>query len=67
MQALNTGGTLTDAALQALSLAGGVTDRGSTSRVKIIRLVDGKKVELKVTLDDRVLPGDTIVVKERWF
>ncbi len=28
--------------LQALSLAGGVTDRGSTSRVQIVRIVDGE-------------------------
>ncbi len=53
--------------LQALSLAGGVTDRGSTSRIKIVRIVDGKKEEIKVKLGDRVLPGDTIIVPERYF
>lgn len=53
--------------LQALSLAGGVTDRGSTSRIKIVRIVDGNKVELKAKLSDPVLPGDTIVVQERYF
>ena len=53
--------------LQALSLAGGVTDRGSTARIKIVRMVDGKKKEIKVKLNDLVLPGDTIIVPERFF
>jgi polysaccharide export outer membrane protein len=53
--------------LQALSLAGGVTDRGSTGRVKIVRTVDGKKKELKAKLTDLVEPGDTLIVGERFF
>jgi polysaccharide biosynthesis/export protein len=53
--------------LQALALAGGVTDRGSTSRVRIMRVVSGQKKELSVKLTDPVLPGDTIVVRERFF
>lgn len=53
--------------LQALSLAGGVTERGSTGRIRIIRFVDGKKKEMKAKLDDVVEPGDTIVVPERFF
>jgi polysaccharide export outer membrane protein len=53
--------------LQALSLAGGVTDRGSDSRIKVVRLVNGVKKEIKVKLTDLVQPGDTLVVPERWF
>src|SRR3954462_15095523 len=53
--------------LQALSLAGGVTDRGTTSRVKIVRIVNGDKKELKVKLTDLVQPGDTVIVSERFF
>ena len=53
--------------LQALSLAGGVTDRGSIGRIKIVRLVDGKKKEVGAKLNDVVLPGDTIIVQERFF
>jgi polysaccharide export outer membrane protein len=53
--------------LQALSLAGGVGDRGSTSRIKIVRIVDGQKKEINVKLGDVVQPGDTIVVAERFF
>jgi polysaccharide export outer membrane protein len=53
--------------LQALSLAGGVTDRGTTSRIKIVRIVNGDKRELKVKLTDLVQPGDTVIVSERFF
>jgi len=53
--------------LQALSLAGGVTDRGAANRIKIVRVVKGEKVEIKVKLTDLVLPGDTLIVPERFF
>jgi polysaccharide biosynthesis/export protein len=53
--------------LQALSLAGGVTDRGSTTRIQIVRIIDGKKTEIRAELDDIVLPRDTIIVPERFF
>lgn len=53
--------------MQALSLAGGITDRGALNRVKIVRVVSGKKKEFKVKLTDEVLPGDTIVVPQRFY
>jgi polysaccharide export outer membrane protein len=53
--------------LQALSLAGGLTEMGSTSRIKIARIVKGDKKEFKVKLGDIVQPGDTIIVQERFF
>jgi len=53
--------------LQALSLAGGVTDRGSTGRIQIIRIVNGEKKEIGVKLADIIKPGDTIVVREKFF
>jgi polysaccharide biosynthesis/export protein len=53
--------------LQALSLAGGVTDRGAMGRIRIARLLEGKRTELRVKLDDIVQPGDTIIVPERYF
>ena len=53
--------------LQALALAGGVTDRGATNRIKIVRVVNGEKQELKVKLGDLVLPGDTLIVPEKYF
>lgn len=57
----------TTSVLQALALAGGVTDRGSTNRIQIVRTVDGKKEEIRAQLSDIVLPRDTIVVPERFF
>src|SRR5215475_12334326 len=53
--------------LQALSLAGGVTDRGSMSRIKIMRIVKGDKREVKAKLTDFVQPNDTVFVGERLF
>ena len=53
--------------LQALSLAGGVNDKGAQGRCKVIRVVDGKRKELKLKLTDVVAPGDTIVVPDRFF
>ncbi len=53
--------------LQALSLAGGVNERGATGRIKIVRIEKGKTVEVKALLTDLVRPGDTIIVPERFF
>lgn len=53
--------------LQGLALAGGVTDRGATSRVEIVRIVDGEQQKRKAKLDDVLAPGDTIIVPERFF
>ena len=53
--------------LQALNLAGGVTDRGSAGRAKIVRFVDGRKVETKAEPMDVLQPEDTITVPERFF
>jgi polysaccharide export outer membrane protein len=53
--------------LQALTLAGGITERGSNKRVKILRVTGGKKVEIKAQLTDPIEPEDTIVVPERFF
>jgi polysaccharide biosynthesis/export protein len=53
--------------LQALSLAGGVTENGAMNRVRIVRIVAGVKKEIKVNLTDIVKAGDTIIVPERYF
>jgi polysaccharide export outer membrane protein len=54
--------------LQVLTLAGGLSDRGSDKRISILRTVDGKKKEIKgVKLTAAVEPGDTIVVGPRIF
>ena len=53
--------------LQALSLAGGVTENGAMNRVRVVRIIAGNKKEVKVNLTDVVRPGDTIIVPERYF
>src|SRR2546422_8559151 len=51
--------------LQAISLAGGLSDRGSNRGIKIVRTTGGKKREVGVKLEDLIEPNDTIVVRQR--
>ncbi len=53
--------------LQALSLAGGVTERGAGNRVRITRIVNGKTKEIRPKMTDLVQPGDTLYVPQRFF
>jgi polysaccharide export outer membrane protein len=53
--------------LQAIALAGGVTERGSTRGVRILRTVNGKQQSVVARTTDLVKPGDTIVVRQRFF
>ena len=52
---------------QALNQAGGVTDRGSAKGAKIVRIVEGKRQELKTKPGDLLQPEDTLLVPERFF
>jgi polysaccharide export outer membrane protein len=52
---------------QVLTLAGGLTERGSTRRIQIIRTVNGVDTTVPATLQDAVRPGDNIVVRESFF
>lgn len=52
---------------QAISLAGGFTAEASTGSARVVRMVDGKSKTLKIKLDEPLLPGDTVVIKRRWF
>ena len=53
--------------LQALSLAGGGTEFAALNRVRVVRIVNGEQVELRVQLGDTVQPDDIIRVPERFF
>jgi polysaccharide export outer membrane protein len=53
--------------LQALAMAGGVTDRANKGNIKIERVVNGKKVEIKVKESTLVEAGDTIKVPKRFW
>ncbi len=52
--------------LQAISLAGGLTERGSNRRLKVIRILpNGQRKEVGVKLEDQLQAGDTIIVPQR--
>lgn len=53
--------------LHAISTAGGFTEKARRSKVKVVREVDGKKVELNLNLDQPIEPGDTVVVPESFW
>lgn len=54
--------------MQAISVGGGITPRGSDRRVKLRRAgADGKVVEKDASLQDVVRPNDVIYVKESIF
>ena len=49
----------------AISLAGGITEKGSNSRISITRLVNGRRTEIDVKQEDKLRPGDQVTVKPR--
>lgn len=53
--------------LNAVAIAGGYTYRAKEDHVVVIRMNDPQKRELTLKMDERVLPGDVIHVKERFF
>jgi len=50
---------------QAIAVAGGLTERGSTRGMKVIRRVGGKEIEVSVSMSDLVKPNDTIRIRQR--
>lgn len=52
---------------QAIALAGGFTPDASTKNARVVRDVDGVSATFKMKLDERIRPGDTIVVKAKLF
>jgi polysaccharide export outer membrane protein len=50
---------------QAIAVAGGLTERGSNRRIRIRREVKGEFREVRVSLTDPVLAGDTIMIPQR--
>ena len=51
----------------AAAIAGGFTPRGQRNSAEITRQIDGQTVTASVPITYPVQPGDTIVIKERWF
>jgi polysaccharide export outer membrane protein len=52
---------------QAIAMAGGLNERGSDRGITVTRLVNGKSTDVKVTLEDKVQPNDTIIIRNRFF
>lgn len=52
---------------QGIILAGGLSDRGSDRRIRILRIKDGKTVDIPATLEDKVMPNDEIKIRSRFF
>ncbi len=51
----------------AIAIAGGFAPRASKSKVELTRNAGGQQMHGDVPLNYPLRPGDTIVVKERWF
>ena len=65
-------------ALDVMIAVGGLTEFAAGNRSKIIRVVDGKQIEMKVRLEDLIkegefsknvdmMPGDILIIPESWF
>jgi polysaccharide export outer membrane protein len=52
---------------QALALAGGLSERGSTRGLSATRMINGKRTDISLKMDDKVQANDTISVKQRLF
>ena len=50
---------------QAITVAGGINERGSNRGIKILRIINGKEVEMNASQSDLVRPNDTIKVRQR--
>jgi polysaccharide export outer membrane protein len=51
----------------AVALAGGFAPRAYKKTVELTRRSRGQQIRMEVPLDYPVRPGDTVLVKERWF
>jgi polysaccharide export outer membrane protein len=51
----------------AIAIAGGFAPRASKSKVQLTRNAPGQQINGEVPLNFPLRPGDTVVVKERWF
>jgi polysaccharide export outer membrane protein len=52
---------------QAIAMAGGLSERGSDRGITVTRLINGKSTDIRVSLEDKVQPNDTILIRNRFF
>jgi polysaccharide export outer membrane protein len=53
--------------LMAISIGGGLAPKAASNRTRITREQDGRKVEVRTSMEELVMPGDTIIVPESFF
>lgn len=51
----------------AVAVAGGFAPRALKQKVELSRIANGQRITSQVPLNTAMRPGDTVVVKERWF
>jgi polysaccharide export outer membrane protein len=52
---------------KAIAIAGGFAPRADKNKVELTRSAPGQQIKGEVPLSYPVRPGDTVLVKERWF
>jgi polysaccharide biosynthesis/export protein VpsN len=52
---------------KAVTIAGGLKERASVRKIYVFRERDGATVRIRVDLNSRVSPGDTVIVEESFF
>ena len=51
----------------AVAIAGGFSPRALKEQVELTRIAQGQQIHITVPLGTLLRPGDTVMVKERWF
>ncbi len=51
----------------AVAVAGGFAPRAQKQKVELTRVANGQRITSDVPLNTPMRPGDTVVIKERWF
>lgn len=52
---------------KAVSLAGGLKERASESKIFLIKDTESEHKQIKIKMDELVFPGDTVTVEESFF
>ena len=52
---------------KAIAIAGGFAPRAFKQTVELTHNVQGQQIKTEVPLGYPLRPGDTVLVKERWF
>ena len=53
--------------LNAIATAGGYTYRANKRKIYIERTIENEKTKIRTKEDSKILPGDVLIIKERFF